>query len=49
MILVFFQNFLEMALMAGDPVVRTGGVSAFEENVIGRASAQLSKDSNVEV
>ncbi len=31
----FLPELWEMALIAGDQVVRTGGIGAFEENVIG--------------
>ena len=39
----FLPELWEMALIAGDQVVRAGGVGAFEENVIGRVGRDLKR------
>ena len=39
----FLPEFWEMALIAGDQVVRAGGVGAFDENVIGGVGRDLKR------
>ena len=39
----FLPEFWEMALIAGDQVVRAGGVGAFKENVIGGVGRDLNR------
>ncbi len=39
----FLPELWEMALIAGDQVVRAGGVGAFEENVIGGVGRDLKR------
>ena len=39
----FLPELWEMALVAGDQVVRAGGIGAFEENVIGGVGRELKR------
>jgi hypothetical protein len=39
----FLPELWEMALIAGDQVVRAGGIGAFEENVIGGVGGNLKR------
>ena len=39
----FLPELWEMALIAGDQVVRAGGIGAFEENVIGGVGGDLKR------
>lgn len=39
----FLPELWEMALIAGDQIVRAGGVGAFEENVIGGVGRDLKR------
>ena len=43
MILVFFQELWEMALVAGHQIVCTSGISAFDEHVVCGVRGDLSQ------
>jgi len=40
----FLPELWEVALIAGDQVVRAGGIGAFEENVVGGVRRDLKRD-----